>query len=261
MTKLAAYTGSELTAEADPFAKVRELGFDSIEIAGIALPLPEDEGGLAQWTERLERLSLTPRFHCSPAVNTDFYSADEGDRSRCLTETERDIRASHGLGIRSVVIHPSAAKTAADRHRVVDALRTLQEQAEPVGIQLELECASGPFNGDPRALASLCEDVPGVGIAMDMGHAFRSTFCLDGSGTLGDWIDMAAPWVKSIQFNDVTREGGRFVQAAVGRGELPYDELMPRLVDLGCEWWTIELDSIDDLVESKEYVTEFLPQS
>ena len=118
MKKLAAYTGRELAAEADPFAKARELGFDCIEIAG---------------------------------------------------------------------------------------------------------------------MASLCEDVPGIGIAMDIGHAYRSIFCLDGSGTLSDWVDIAAPWVKSIQFNDVKRGADRFVQTAVGRGDVPYDELVPKLLDLDCD--------------------------
>ncbi len=143
----------------------------------------------------------------------------------------------------------------------MDALHTLQEHAIPLDVQPELECASGPFNGDPRALASLCEEVPGIGIAMDMGHAFRSAFCLEGAGTLGDWVGIAAPWVKSIQFNDVIRKDDRFVQTAVGRGHVPYDDLMPTLLDLGCEWWTIELASISDVVESKAYLDRFLPQS
>ena len=269
MTKLAAYTGPELAAEADPFAKVRELGFDYIEIAGRGLPFPEDDTELPDWAERLERLSLEPRSHCDPAANEHFYSTDRAERLRCLDETKCYITNSAGLGIRSVVIHPSEAeaspdeterdKATPDENRVIEALAALQEHASSVNIQLELECGSKPFNGNPRKLAWLCREVPGIGIAIDMGHAFRSAFCLDGSDTLGDWIGIAGPCVKSIQFNDVTLEGDRFVQTAVGRGEVPYDELMPRLLDLGCEWWTIELASTADLVESKEYLDRFLP--
>jgi len=255
---LAAYTGRELAAEPDPFGKVRELGFNAIEIAGLLLPLPLDDAGLADWSGRLRRLGLAARFHCSPDANRHFFSADAAARSESLRRTARDIEAASRLGIHSVVIHPSAANDADGRARVVEALHLLQELAARAGIGLELECASGPFNGDPRELAGLCETVPGVGIALDVAHAFRSAFCLEGAGTLADWIAIAAPCVKSIQFNDVKRRGERHVQTAVGRGDIPYDEVMPSLAALDCAWWTIELCTLQHLVESKTYLARFL---
>lgn len=258
MTKLAAYTGNELAAEAEPFARVRELGFEAIEIAGIVLPLPEAEAGLAEWSDRLRRLGLEPRFHCKPRDNREFYNADSAARSECLHRTTRDIRNASRLGVRSVVIHPSAAAGPEDRRRVIDALERLKKQADEVGVQLELECASGPFNGDPRELAALCKAVPGVGIALDIVHAARSVFCREGAGTLAEWIEIAAPHIQSIQFNDVTRDGDRFIQTAVDHGEMPYDKIMSPLVEVGCAWWTIELQSIKHLVESKRYLEQFL---
>ncbi len=258
MTKLAAYTGEELSAEPDPFAKVRQLGFRCIEIAGMSLPLPHHQADLAKWSDQFESLGLEPRFHCSPKTNSAFFNSDEAARSLSLSQTARDLKAAARIGIRSVVIHPSAAVSSEDGQRVINALCCLQEQAARLDIQLELECASGPFNGDPGKLASLCKAVPGVGIALDVGHAFRSLFCLEGTGTLAKWIEIASPWVKSIQFNDVKREDERFVQTAVGQGDVPYKDVMSSLIALNCPWWTIELASIDGLMQSRAYLEQFL---
>ena len=258
MTRLAAYVGRELAAGPDPFAGARDLGFQAIEIPGLVLPLPQDEAALAEWADRLDRLGLTRRFHCSPSNNRSFFSADSLARSACLDRTIADIEGASRLGIDCVVIHPSAAKDAEDRGRVVDALGTLRTRADRLGVELHLECASGPFNGDPRELAGLCRDVPGIGIAMDIRHAFRSEFCRGGAGDLADWIEIAGPYVKSLQFNDFVREGDHAADAPVGRGEIPYEEIMPRLVELRCEWWTIELTAVDQLVKSREYLEPFL---
>ena len=257
MTKLAAFIGKELAAEESPFARARDLGFEAVEIPASALPLPEDEATLAEWADQLDRLALARRFHCSPRDNKDFFSADESARAGCVSRTVADMERASRLGIDCVVIHPSAAMDAEDRGRVVDSLDTVKTRADALGVELHLECASGPFNGDPRALAGLCRAVPGIGIAVDISHASRSEFCREG-GSLLDWIEAAAAHVKSIQFNDLTREDGRVVRKAVGQGEIPYQEIMPRLVELRCEWWTIELTAIDQLVESREYLEPYL---
>jgi len=123
---------------------------------------------------------------------------------------------------------------------------------------LELECASGPFNGDPRELVSLCEAVPGIGIALDIAHAARSVFCREQGNTLVDWIQVAAPHVKSVQFNDVSTEDGRHVQTPVGQGDIPYEMIMPQVLKSECPWWTIELQKTRHLVESKKYLDPFL---
>ena len=258
MTWLAAYTGRELAAQADPFGRARQLGFAAIEIAGVRLPLPQDEPTLKAWSGRLESLDLKARFHCNPRDNRAFCSQDAAPRSACLERTILDIETAARLGMESVVIHPSAAAGAEERGWVIETLGALEQCARPLGVQLELECASGAFNGDPRELAGLCEAVPGVGIAMDVVHAWRSVFCGEGAGDLAGWINLAAPHIKSVQFNDATRTPGGFVSASVGRGDVPYDAIMPRLVALGCAWWTIELAEIKHLVESRAYLSPFL---
>jgi len=90
MTKLAAYTGEELSAEPDPFAKVQQLGFLCIEIAGMLLPLPRRQADLAKWSNRFRSLDLEPRFHCSPKTNSAFFSSDEAARSLSLIQTSGD---------------------------------------------------------------------------------------------------------------------------------------------------------------------------
>ena len=260
MTKLAAYIGKELAAVENPFAMVRQLGFEAVEIPGMFCPWPEDEAGLDEWAAQLKASGLAPRHHCLPGHNRKFYSADDAGRSQCLAQTALDIERAARLGCEVVLIHPSAAASDEDRSRVIDALATLNAQAEPRGVRLEMECGSGSFNGDPGELGGLCEAVPRVGIAMDLGHAYRSVFCREGGGTLADWLETASPHIKSIQFNDGTvDEDNRFPQTAVGKGELPIAELMPRILELDCSWWTIEeIDRIENLVESKHYLEQFL---
>ena len=263
MTKLAAYIGKELASVENPFATIRELGFEAVEIPGMFCPWPEDEAGLDEWAARLKASGLEPRHHCRPGHNRHFYSADEAARSQCLQETATDIEKAARLGCDVVLVHPSAAESDEDRCRVIAALATLSAQAEPLGVRLEMECGSGAFSGDPRELAGLCEAVPGVSIAMDLGHAARSLFCTQGQGTLADWLEAAAPHIRSFQFNDgVVGDDGRFAQTAVGKGELPIAGLMPRVLELACSWWTIEeINKIESLIESKQYLERLLEGS
>ena len=63
MTKLAAYTGEELSDESDPFAKVQQLGFRCIEIAGMSLTFPHHQADLTKWSDRSRSLDLEQFLH------------------------------------------------------------------------------------------------------------------------------------------------------------------------------------------------------
>jgi len=258
MATLALYMGKIIAAEADPFARARELGFSAIEIAGYAMPWPEDSRGLDEWSDRLQRLGLQARYHCTPKDNTNFCSSDASARSASLTLTSRDLANASQLGIRDVIIHPSAAVSPEDRQRVIESIGILKEQADQIDIHLEMENGSGPFNGDPGELSRICEALPGVGICMDVGHVFRSEFCNRSAEGFIQWVKAAARHVSSIQFNDVRTEAGHARSAAVGRGEIPYVAVMPCLLALNCPWWTIELTEIDQIVATKEYLERFM---
>jgi sugar phosphate isomerase/epimerase len=157
---------------------------------------------------------------------------------------------AHSLGWDVFVLHPGPAETEADRQRVYKALGFINEKAVALDIQLALENGSGAFSGDPHELVRICKEVPGLKLTLDCSHAYRSVFCREGEGTIIEYFSIVAPLIHSFQFNDY---GGK-TNCTVGKGILPWRELMPRALAICCETWTIELHTIHETVASRDFL-------
>jgi sugar phosphate isomerase/epimerase len=254
MPEVVAYLNEAYWATEDAFGTAKAGGFRAVEIPEMFHPAPEDEAGQETLRASVEALGLSVIWHTAPAHNRHFGSGDAVLRQANIERTAWELSFVHRMGWDTFVIHPGKAETEADKARAHEALECLSEQAGELGIQLALENASGPFDGDPGELARICQRVPGMRLTYDCSHAFRSEFCRGGQGDLLEHLAIVRPFVHSIQFNDY--DGS--TNCEVGKGVLPWGELMPIALEMGCETWTIELHGIEETVASKVYLEQWL---
>jgi sugar phosphate isomerase/epimerase len=254
MPEIVAYLNQAFFDAGDAFLAAKGAGFSAVEIPEMYFEPPEDNAGCVQLKQEAEELALDVIWHTHPAYNRNLGSADEAARKQDIDRMVWELDFVGRTGWRTFVIHPGNAETEDDKARVYDSLTTLSEKAGSLGIQMALENASGPFNGDPNELAGICQRAPGMKLTYDCSHAFRSEFCTGGSGSIVDHVSIARPFIHSIQFNDY--DGSR--NCALGEGEIPWDDVMPIALALDCETWTIELKTIEETVASKVYLERWL---
>lgn len=254
MTQIAAYLNKEFFDSKDAFATAKSLRFDYVEIPGMFFSPPEDSEGRKRLAERLERYNLKARWHTSPSNNTYFGSSDAERRRENIDRTLWELAFVKEMGWEFFLIHPGRAETEDDRQRAYEALRIINEKAVELNIQIELENASAVFNGHPHELVRICEEVPGLKITFDCSHAYRSTFCQGGEGSIIDHLSIVKPFTNSFQFNDYDGERN----CTVGEGLLPWDELMPIILSIPCDVWAIELNSIEETVKTRDVLQGWL---
>ena len=250
MTQIAAYLNKEFFDSKDAFATAKSLGFDYVEIPGMVFSPPEDLEGRKKLAEKLERHNLKARWHTSPSHNTYFGSSDAFLRRKNIDQSLWELSFVHEMGWEMFIIHPGQAEIENDRQRAYEALRIINEKTVELNIQLELENASGVFNGHPHELVRICEEVPGLKITFDCSHAYRSTFCQEGEGSIVDHLSIIKPFTNSFQFNDYNGTKN----CTVGEGILPWDELMPIILSIPCDVWAIELNSIEETVKTRDFL-------
>jgi sugar phosphate isomerase/epimerase len=254
MTQIAAYLNKEFLDTGDAFGTAKSLGFDAVEIPEMFFSPPEDEVGQEQLAQTIKKYDLKVRWHTSPSYNQYFSSADADLRSKNIERMLWELSLAHKMGWNVFLIHPGHAGAEEDKQRVYEALRFINEKAIALNIQLLLENASGPFDGDPHQLVRTIEEVPGLKLTFDCSHAYRSIFCREGKGTLIDHLSIVKPFVYSFQFNDYDGK----TNCEVGKGMLPWRQFMPMALDIGCETWAIELNTIQETVASRDFLQRWL---
>ena len=254
MPPIAAYLNPEFLNLDDPWSRAKSLGFEMVEIPGSFFEPPAEDEGSSQLAASLDANALSARWHCKPGHNQNFGSDDESLRDANLERMHWELEWVHRMGWDMLILHSGRGETDDERCRAREALNELNEHAQRLGIQLFLENASARFNGDPDEMIATCEAVPGLKITYDTSHAYRSVYCKEGKGSVVDHLNLLKPFVRSFQFNDFDGSAN----CEVGKGELPWDRLMPIALELECEVWSIELSTIDETVASRDFLCRWL---
>ena len=248
MIEITAYLNQEFWDTGDAFGTAKSLGFSSVEIPEMHCPMPEETGEQARFKASILGCGVRSWWHTLPAHNRHFGSPDEALRGENLRRMAWELEFAYDLGWDRFVIHPGLAASEPDKQRVYSALGGLQEKAATLGIQLLVENASDRFNGEPHELARICDEVRGLGLAYDCSHAYRSAYCREGRGSIVDHLEIVAPRVQAVQFNDYNGT----TNCALGEGLLPWEELLPIVADTRCETFTVELKTIAETVSSQD---------
>ena len=157
-------------ADPEVFAQARALGLDGVEL-GIY------DAAVELAPERLERLAATTSRTGAPvsalllSLPLERWPAGalSGDVDRLIDQVAECAAACRLLGLDVLGLWPGADLTGSS---VVDGLRRCVDAAGDV--RLAVEPKPGTAVEDSDAVLRLCEQVPGLGVLLDTGHAHAS---------------------------------------------------------------------------------------
>jgi sugar phosphate isomerase/epimerase len=117
------------------------------------------------------------------------------------------------------VVTLAAAGTGLDGE--VQRLAGLVRVAEKEGVLLAVDTRIGTLTEDPDTAVTLCERVPGLGLALDPSHYLAGPH-------QGKSYEQILPYVRHVRLRDTGRGPNQF-QVRVGQGEVEYGRLVSQL--------------------------------
>jgi len=140
-----------------------------------------------------------------------------------------------------------------DHERVVKDLTRLVEAASERGITLCLENLRTGLASRPETVSAWAR-ASGAMITLDVGHALSCPRVKAGEMTPFDFVDA---------FQDRIYEAHIYGYEKGHHHYPPHDltvlgPILDRLLETPCSWWTIELDSYDDILSTRKLLLEHL---
>lgn len=164
------------------------------------------------------------------------------------------VEAIHQQGGKVITIHIGLDRDQPlDPDRVVKDLARLVKAASERGITLCLENLRTGLTSHPETVSAWAR-ASGAMITLDVGHALSCPRVTVGEMTPFDFVDA---------FQDRIYEAHIYGYEKGHQHNPPQDltELGPildRLLETRCGWWTIELDSYDDILSTRNLLLEHL---
>ncbi|GHG86746.1 sugar phosphate isomerase/epimerase family protein [Streptomyces lanatus] len=235
----------------DALTLLADLGYDGV---GLTLdhmhldPLAPDLGArTARLAQRLDALGLDvtvetgaryvldPRRKHGPSL----LDPDPDDRARRVDLLIRAVRVATDLGAHAVHcfsgITPPGTDPSTAWHRLTDALTPVLDAATTAGIPLAVEPEPGHLLAtlaDFHRLRRTLGDPEHLGLTLDIGHCQ----CLEPLSP-ADCIRAAAPWLRHVQIEDMSR--GVHEHLPFGDGEIDFPPVLAALAASGYQGLTV----------------------
>jgi hexulose-6-phosphate isomerase len=216
-------------------------GFRQIEITTAAPHLQAN--GFGKYERHELRRELAARGLTVTSTNPGFLdinliSPSNDFRRASLDAILSELELAHDLDAPIVILMPgrrhalSPAPDEACRWWLDQALQTLLERAERLGVTIALETNPYGYLGDARQLSELVDHVgsPNLGIAYDVANTINQEDPLDGVRTAGHRIRIA-------HMSDTWR--GQWAHTSPGRGEVDFERYAEALRSIGFDGVTI----------------------
>jgi sugar phosphate isomerase/epimerase len=249
----------------DVIKKVKELGFDGIELGGFPPhPNPDslpEKGQRGAWKKRLADLGLG----CS-GLAADLWSQhliDTDDNSAYIECFRKNLQFCVDCGIPAIRVDTVQPPTIFDkvnadtaRNRVVDTWKVCAADAADEGVRMAWEFEPGFAFNKPSDVVQIVDEVgnDNFGVMFDTCHGYM--VACTGARQPGEKeileggvVELAQKLRGKINHihlidSDGTLHGEETsTHAPFGEGKIDFDKLMPELAknDMGHDWWTIDL--------------------
>lgn len=154
--------------DSEIFSQAVDLALDGIEVGVYEAAVELNPDRLASLQRLVERTGV-PVAGVLLSLPAERWpeGALSGDVDRLVLEVERCAAACRELGLPVLGLWPGADPVGAD---VVEALRRCVAAAG--GVQIALEYKPDTVVADAAEALALCEQVPGLGVLLDTGHAY-----------------------------------------------------------------------------------------
>jgi sugar phosphate isomerase/epimerase len=131
-------------------------------------------------------------------------------------------------------------------------LGELVQYAKPKGVTIALENLKKAPTSDLRMLERWVRD-SGAATTLDLGHALSCRNYLDKQAAIFDFIDRMGDRLIEVHFYEKETDRHYAPENMEVLGPI-----LDRLLQTACRWWTIELDDVNELQQTRAMVWEYL---
>jgi sugar phosphate isomerase/epimerase len=237
-----------------------EQGFSGIEWSFDVNTLPETPSEETKWAKEVSALTpLEVRYHCP------FYQVDLGHHNpREAQAAERIfrhiIRLVSKAGGRYLSIHIGLGRDSTEPlswDETIDNLGRLVGFAHNQRVTLCLENLAWGWTSRPNLFEKLIRK-SGAGVTFDIGHAYACEAVRSQLYSIEDFVTPHADRVFNAHVYHRELEGiGHEPPARL-------EDIKDRLAVLnavGCEWWVIEINEKEGLLQTKRIIEEYLSRA
>lgn len=141
---------------------------------------------------------------------------------------------------------------ALDHNRAVRNLRKLVNYAKERGVNISLENLRFGPTSNPETMLKWSEE-NGTSITLDVGHAVSCDRVINGELTVTDIIERFAHNLEEVHFYEYETDTHYAPKDMSILGTI-----VDSLLQTQCKWWTIELSSFEDILNTKNLGTSTL---
>ncbi len=166
------------------------------------------------------------------------------------------IDAAADLGAHHINLHvgtyrPDPAEL--DGNTIRRSLTDLLEYGARRHVPITLENLGGGPTSTPDEFAAILRDT-GVPVTFDLGHAAGCKWVLDGHGTVLDFLNAVPTPVIASHVYQIERKDTHFAPDSIEA----FGPVLAGLIEKHCDFWVLELHSVDSLEQTRRIVDHFL---
>lgn len=241
--------------------KLREFalayGFFGIDWSFDVRTLPDTPAEESKWVKDQSALRpLEVRYHC-PFNRIDIGHSDPWEAKAAEAIFRRIIHLVSKAEGRYLTIHIGLGHDSTEPlswEATIDNLRRIVQYGANRGVRVCLENLAWGWTSRPHLFEKLVRG-SGTAVTFDIGHAHACDSVCSYHYAIEDFVSPHADRVVNAHVYHTERSG--FGHIPPNRME-DIEDRLAILQQVGCDWWVIEIKEVDQLLQTKEIVQEYL---
>lgn len=187
-----------------------------------------------------------------------FPGFELGNKDHLLAEQAlslhlKSIDAMTGLGEQVMTVHVGLLPDIGlDHNRVIQNLCRLVDYATKRGITISLENLRFGPTSNPETMLKWSEE-SGTSITLDVGHAVSCDRVRKGELSVTQIVEMFRHKLEEVHFYEYETDTHHAPKDMSILGPI-----VDSLLETECRWWTIELYSYDDVLNTRNMISKYL---
>ena len=213
-------------------------------------PNPSDLASIPQHLDPYLKAGVSIRHHAYfpqyEIADTDSFTADQATEFHI-----RHLEAIRGIGEQHVTVHIGLLpERPIDGERAVANLGRIVKHASALGISVALENLKHGATSNPATVVDWSRR-SGSGITLDVGHAVSCEGVRRGDFSVPDIVEMFKENLQEVHLYESETDVHHAPQDMRILGDI-----VERLIETDCRWWTIELDAPIEIQTTRNLVLD-----